>query len=231
MIITHPHTVYANQELFWVSSDSETLYKENLKSNYSQLEQYNWLGSNFTYKFNTNGFRCQEFNSSPCMLAFGCSLTFGIGLPEEHTWPYIVAKELGLTCYNFGIPGASNDTAYRFAKHWIPKLKPRVVILYSPAPDRLELVTEEKCYTYIPGKPTINPGSEFYKMWITNSDNGELNQAKNIDAIAHQCSINSVKFMHVYGNELNKIDLARDLQHPGVQTNLNYANLILNGTW
>jgi len=228
MITVHPHTIYANQELTWLPSDSESLYKENLSRQLHLLEEHNWLNTTFTYKFNTNGFRCQEFNSSPCMLALGCSLTFGLGLPVEHTWPTLLANQLGLTCYNLGIPGASNDTAFRLASHWIPKLKPKVVVLYSPAPDRLELVTDVKSYTYLPGKPTINPGSEFYKMWITNSANGELNQAKNIGAIASLCTAQSIKFVYVYGNELNKVDLARDLQHPGRNTNANYADLLLS---
>ena len=227
MINLHSYTLYANQELLWVPSDSEDLYKENLSSQLHLLEEHNWLSTKFTYKFNTEGFRCQEFNSSNNMLALGCSLTFGLGLPLEETWPVILANKLGLTCYNLGIPGASNDTAFRLASHWIPLLKPSVVVLYSPAPDRLELVTDTKAYTYLPGKPNNNPGSEFYKMWITNSGNGKLNQEKNIGAIAHLCNSQSIKFVYVYGNELNKIDLARDLQHPGRLTNANYADLIM----
>lgn len=61
------------------------------------------------------------------LVAFGCSVTYGQGLPDchvfddtdtvsfkpgpnpsNHAWPNILARELSLECVNNGIPGASN---------------------------------------------------------------------------------------------------------------------------
>ena len=36
-----------------------------------------------TYKFNSEGFRCEEFDDSPCLVALGCSFTFGNALPVD----------------------------------------------------------------------------------------------------------------------------------------------------
>jgi hypothetical protein len=56
------------------------------------------------------------------LIAFGCSLTYGHGLPDcwdpveqqpldkssSFAWPEVVAKNLNLTCINTSFPGASN---------------------------------------------------------------------------------------------------------------------------
>lgn len=56
------------------------------------------------------------------LIAFGCSLTYGHGLPDcwdpveqqpldkssSFAWPEVVAKKLNLTCINTSFPGASN---------------------------------------------------------------------------------------------------------------------------
>jgi len=43
------------------------------------------------------------------LYCFGCSFTLGHGLPDEHTWPYLLAKKLGpeWEVYNFGKQGVS----------------------------------------------------------------------------------------------------------------------------
>ena len=56
------------------------------------------------------------------LVAFGCSLTYGHGLPDcaiddvfpglthsKMAWPSIVADKLGVDCINISVPGASND--------------------------------------------------------------------------------------------------------------------------
>ena len=48
------------------------------------------------------------------LIAFGCSLTFGTGLecsdskPSEKSWPFLIARELGIECVNQARSGSSN---------------------------------------------------------------------------------------------------------------------------
>lgn len=55
------------------------------------------------------------------LITFGCSLTYGHGLPDcfiepdypgrkpsQLSWPYVIASELGIECLNLSSPGSSN---------------------------------------------------------------------------------------------------------------------------
>jgi hypothetical protein len=76
---------------------------------------------NFGYDLNKYGFRCNEFESinNPRIIVYGCSHTYGTGLPEEHTWPVIVKELLRIKTgieydvINFGVPGAGPDEIHR----------------------------------------------------------------------------------------------------------------------
>jgi len=231
----HRFQEFANQELLWSPGDSEELYLNNLKTNYDKLKDNGWINHSFTYKYNSHGFRCNEFDASPSIVALGCSNTMGTGLPIEHTWSYILAENLNLTCFNLGVGGGANDTSFRLAYIWLELIKPKIVVLWNPHPDRIELLDETKNYTYQPINPDIRmPGSDWYKHWVSTSDNGELNKIKNSYAIAQLCKRLGIKFFskeqiltedfpYVLGN-----DRARDLLHSGSQSNLNIANCILD---
>ena len=90
------------------------------------------------------------------LVAFGCSYTYGHGLPDcimakgragkkpsKFAWPHLLAKKLDKELYNAGIPGASNklimDTVINFP------LKPTdtVVILWS-FPNRHCILSHKK---------------------------------------------------------------------------------------
>lgn len=61
----------------------------------------------FTYVVNEHCFRFEEIPTETDLAVFGCSFTFGLGLPKEMLWHDILAKELNLSCLNFGMCGAS----------------------------------------------------------------------------------------------------------------------------
>lgn len=75
----------SNTESYWLQSDSENAYKE-----YTSYGKNLYAPNEFTYKFNSNGFRCDNFdeNSELPVVFLGCSCTEGVGLPLEHTWGY-----------------------------------------------------------------------------------------------------------------------------------------------
>jgi hypothetical protein len=222
-----PHFKFANQELDWFPMDSKIRYDHNLKHNFDKLAEYGWVDSKFTYKFNSQGFRCDEFTEEPSVVFLGCSITQGIGLPLKNTWSYIVSQNLKLQCFNLGIGGGSNDTAFRLAFTRLNQIKPKLVVLCSPFPERLELLSPSEQIQLLANTPTQLPGMDYYNIWISNNDNSILNTAKNTLAIERLCAASSFKFVNVNITQIKFLDYARDLMHPGIQSNQAFAEFVL----
>ena len=221
-----PNIDSANQEHYWYSIDTEKKYKTNLKKNYSLLERNGWIDNRFTYKFNSEGFRSEEFQDEPGLLCLGCSFTQGIGLPYEYTWPYFLSKKLNLACWNLGIPGGSNDTAFRLGSHYIPKLKTKIVALLSPPMDRLELISNCGVNYFLPN--FVSPRfQEFYNNWLSDNTNSFLNRRKNVLGLAQICDQLQIPFVFFNFEEMpivqDTCDIARDLLHFGVKTQRNIS--------
>ena len=227
----------ANKEVEFLACESQKLYETNLIKQYSQLEKYGWITRKFTYKFNKHGFRCEEFTEDPSILFLGCSYTCGIGLPIETVWASIVAQSLGLKSFNLGQGGGSNDTAFRLGYHWIPKLKPKIVMLLSPFEDRKEIITPEHIHFITPQTTAIeedpNNLKEHAIQWLSDETNSYMNKIKNISALELLCNKHNIKFMvsdyAIHQEEINQWDYARDLAHPGIKTHKKFAEAILKG--
>ncbi len=72
--------------------------------------QHLWKHEDFDYKFSELGFRDGDMPTHVNLAAFGCSYTFGIGLPEDKLWHKLLAQQQDCNTYNFGQPGASIKT-------------------------------------------------------------------------------------------------------------------------
>lgn len=75
---------------------------------------------------------------------FGCSITYGIGMPEDQIFTTLLQNRINKPVHNFGIPGASIQ---KIAKSFISinnfyKLKKAIFIL--PAMHRFEYIGEEE---------------------------------------------------------------------------------------
>jgi lysophospholipase L1-like esterase len=67
------------------------------------------------------------------VVCLGGSTTFGAGVTDEDTWPYVLQQKLGgsYAVYNLGVPGYSTAEAIIQLATIIPELKPDVIILYE----------------------------------------------------------------------------------------------------
>jgi len=215
---------FANQEIEWLPMDTKELFQKNLKTKKDLLEKYNWIDRKFTYQFNSKGFRCDEFEENQnCVIFLGCSFTMGIGLPIEKVWTSLVAKKLKLKCYNLGVGGGSCDTAFRLGYYYIPKLKPKLVVFLRPDLDRLELYDRtQKFIQYGPWNI-----DSFYKTWMSMDVNSQINRIKNTMALSNICNSNNTNFLHFNTEDLTKLDLARDLMHPGIESNRAFSKQVL----
>lgn len=226
----HRNLSLANQELDWNGTDTQELYQKNLIKNRSQLELYNWIDRPITYKFNSHGFRADEFDSTGSNVVFiGCSHTMGTGLPVESTWAYQVSAELKLKNYNLGVGGASNDTAFRLAHYWIDQLKPKLVVFLSAERTRFELhIDDDQLYdlsVWPIGFPIVDT---FMQSWHSNDTNSNMNYFKNSLAIKQICSDRGIKYIQEEVSTVKTMDRARDLQHHGEITNSHIASMFLN---
>jgi len=214
----------ANTEVEWLRMDSKERFTEHLKTRKDDLQKYGWLDTKFTYKFNKDGFRSIEFMQNPDIMFLGCSYTLGIGLPVECTWPDIVTKALNIKSVNLGIGGGAIDTFFRISLHWINKLKPKTVVLYVPFKERLEIIRNNG-YIYL-SSHYFEQYNVFLEDWFANRENSYFNYLKNVLAIKQVCQDNNTKLI-VFDETPERIDFARDLSHPGVETNKLIAQIAL----
>lgn len=71
----------------------------------------------------------------------GCSWTFGVGIPAEHTWTEFLNRQTNLKCLNMGVPGSGIQTGYRLLKAWIEHFgcKPKGVLIAGWFVPRIEI--------------------------------------------------------------------------------------------
>lgn len=217
---------FANQTFEWFNTDSKEHFDRNLIENYDKLKQFDWLDKKVSYKFNSLGFRADEFTSEPSALFLGCSFTLGVGIPIGETWTTIVSKQLNLHCINLGQAGGSPDTAFRLALGYIARLKPKVVFYLQPIKWRIELASANSIQFLFPNNAQHNP---FYKEWVKQDDhNVMLNAEKNKMAIELLAMKNNSKFVFFEYDDFPSIDFARDLLHWGSASHAAFADKVLN---
>lgn len=116
----------------------------NIDENYTLTEFLN-----FGYVSNNCGFRGKthfDYNNEPNEIwCFGCSWTWGSGIPERLAWPSLIQQQTINTVKNFGVAGSGPQTCLRLLKHWLTnsKHKPRLVLIHGFFPGRVELFLNE----------------------------------------------------------------------------------------
>jgi hypothetical protein len=229
-------TTVFNQELDWWPSDSEESFyrmmKDPVHRQYFAEQGWDRPGT-ITYRFNNIGFRGDDIElETPCLCAFGCSFTMGIGLPQNSVWPWLVGNALGLKVYNFSLGGASADWCFRMAEYWVPKLKPKLAIFCAPPPERTEAIVDDagNARGYSAHEPIDDI---FLKTWFTFDENQRLNNVKNRLAFRGLCSQVEVPGLvydahEWFGKSREEVGYARDYMHAGIKGHQYLANRIIN---
>lgn len=213
-----------NQTLKYIANDHKDVYKHNMKDPYwsEMLLSCGWYNKKIQYTFNSHGFRSDEFEKpeTPSVIFLGCSYTLGVGLPIENSFTHLVSKELGLKNYNLGISGGGADSSFRIGSHWIPKLKPTMVIFANIFKDRCEYVKKYKVCEQKMGPFSANDVHIKYSHSHWN-----LNNLKNLYALKFICDREKIPLYNI--TEFERLDFARDLMHPGIISNEQVAEDIL----
>jgi hypothetical protein len=223
----------ANQELEWLPTDTKENYEKLIQdpehAKYFAKMGWDQPGS-ITYRLNSHGFRADEFDGGPYMVALGCSYTVGIGLPDSVTWARKTAQALSMKCANLAWGGYSADSCYRLAEYWVPKLQPNYVCMLVPPRHRVEVLLDDQdpSITQLPVEvfmpqsrsSLFNPSDHYLKHWFLNDENAMINQRKNVLAVRQLCADLNIPCT-IYNAEehmwwsRDAIGYARDYMHGG----------------
>ena len=131
----------------WEFPNSEEMYDKEIAQGINHF----YKKEDFYYDVNSNGFRCDNFDTmdftKKSIVYLGCSHTFGCGLPEEDIWTSVlhamIQKEHNTT-YNYinlGVPGGGTDYYLHFLPY-LNKFNPKMVISATPDITRASMIDE-----------------------------------------------------------------------------------------
>lgn len=219
----HLNSRHAGATKTWHGSDTEHFFKKNTQdpAKLAYLEQMGWSDPTvINYKFNSHGFRCDEFKETDNFIAIGCSYTQGIGLPLELTWPALLAQKVGLTPYNLGIGGTGADTCFRLLDYYLPLLKPKFIVFLCPPEARVEILLNGEADVFLPESMSTryNPNDFYLSNWFAHTDNYKNNRRKNILACKYLAHQHNTKILVSLVDEWPvpvEVGFARDFLHSG----------------
>jgi hypothetical protein len=114
--------------------------KPNGESFLPTVDEYN------TYEINSLGLR-GEVDLDAEVLASGCSITFGIGLPEEGRWTNLLSNKINKNIMNLGNPGGSIATICNNIVHYCMNNKmPKEIFCLMPDFVRNMVVVDKEFY-------------------------------------------------------------------------------------
>jgi len=225
---TAPHSNFTLE-----GSDSYDNYQLNLKS---QPQDWIYRNKDITYKRNVYGHRSVDVETldKDFVLFAGCSITFGSGLALEDTYPYLVSKSLGMDYYNLSVEASGPDVVTHNLFSWAQHIKkrPAYIVVQWPEPYRFFHPSDDPKYLLGPwidyikhlyDKPIID---KYYKVIETDVLEHyykimRLSVTTYIQALGIPCYQFETKDIEV-------VDVARDLKHPGIETNKKLADLVVN---
>jgi len=131
----------------WCGTDNAESYREQHGNGPNPFKP-----EDFDYRFNSNGFRCDEFTeeSELPVLFNGCSITEGIGVPVTGTWAYQLVEKLRaatgkkIPFWNIAIGGGGFDTMASSTMWFVKnvKVKPKLVFSLFPSMYRRDYCVE-----------------------------------------------------------------------------------------
>jgi len=207
---------------------SSTMYPSNKTIDWvdTDIPQNKIDDRKISYTFNSHGFRSDEFlhKSEINILTNGCSITVGVGVDQQHTWPFVLKKLIEQTgrtvsIWNLALSGASPDYVVRSTYKVIDILSPDFTFVHWPPATRLEAPSD---YSHQLDQTFIS-SNKFPKTFVNDIWLDRYLMQKNINFIKEICK-NSYFADNPLGSiskELQTIfyadSMARDGQHPGEQ--------------
>jgi len=99
-----------------------------------------------TYEINSIGCR-GEIDENSEILASGCSITFGLGVPEFGRWTNFLSKKINRSVTNLGSPGASvESTCFNIIQYCMNTKMPKEIFCLFPDFFRSMVVVDKEFY-------------------------------------------------------------------------------------
>jgi len=214
----------------WSPADTKARYLSNMKNRLFEMRDFGWEDSEdrILYDCGEHGFRETRLSSikqNQC-LALGCSYTFGVGLPLEDIWTSIFEQKYAETVYNLGAPSMGNETFFRLAYHWIPILKPKLVMVLSPGMHRRERISDNR-WKPLGGWCDINDAID---MQYLDKDECFYSNTRSLLGIEMLCQQHNATYLVQDSQFYWGKTLARDLMHPGKDYHLKTAEYFYEQT-
>lgn len=235
---------------YWTLDGFEiSSYKYSLKERVNQT--YTKSGSDntnkCTYTYNELGFRGDSITKEGFkVMSIGCSLTEGVGINDNETWPAQFSKLIpNAVNMNFGTAGRSNDFICRCLMSYYDLIKPDLVLIMYTYPHRKEFYTNDGgIEPFIPGlkwgyMEETNTGEVVQSglSQIQNDNEDLINWYKNHQLIklfleSKKCnwswngSFLNTEYLDNFrfdGDYNNFIDVGVDGTHPGPKHNALYS--------
>jgi hypothetical protein len=183
----------------WFSTDNYENFLKNGNKEYEFVDiEYEINEHRFRTSSKTNNKRSKNL-----IACFGCSHTFGEGLPWNETWPSILNSMMGSewVVRNYGFSGASNDMIARYIHNYTLENNPKCICVFLPETLRMELYdkNENDFNNFL---PTDNDEIKKYNIekWkyyrayrdIANEENGMYNFIKNFKFIDMLCNTKNI---------------------------------------
>lgn len=206
-------------EHYFSSTDDKKSFKKNSKN--KKHKDWIYKTKPITYKYNSHGFRTRPFeevNWAESIAVLGCSNVEGVGLAVEDTLCYQLEKILNIPVVNLGIGGSAVDFACWNSlrlHNYYPR--PKSVVQIWTSLDRYSDYDKHGYRSYLPRfhgyyyKLNWNKRSEHYiesdrALW---KDKTVYYEGSFFGATASRLKI----------KEFDNLDYARDLCHPGIDSN------------
>lgn len=227
---------------YWASNDTKELYEQNLQT---APADWKYRTKKVEYHINSHGYRTYEWkdiNWKDAIILVGCSNTFGVGLNEDETYSYLLSKFTGRQVVNLGYSSASPpavaDMCSRVIEHCT---NPYAVVVNWPPAARLRYYVEN---TYIDVGSWTKPENNIKDIDIAslyyNTFANETNSMCTTYYIAHivrslfkdrtkYISFSFFDYVAHYTRSdiwIHLIPTARDLIHPGFESNLKAATYL-----
>lgn len=170
----------SNKALSWNSPDDPARYIKN-KNNIVNKNHVTYEPRDITYHYDNYGFRKSEPEPSsmtdpetseyPSLLVAGCSITEGIGLPENHIWHSLLVNhhlhvhaKKPILKFNLGKGGTGISSVTRYVYNTIQhrNFSPDMVYLLLPPVSRQELIVDEPNLSIWDMMPNLPPPASDY---------------------------------------------------------------------
>ena len=142
---------------------------------------------------NIFGFRSAEINTDVDVCYYGCSFTYGEGVPVENCWTTLVDSSKHFTSNNFGICGIGTDEILSIFAATSQFVKMKKAIFFLPSPCRLTIPVDSTpgLYTNLfPKRQILDPNRKFFQL----PDSYYLDRAKSsINLISYIAKLQGIE--------------------------------------